>query len=151
MFYNLFQRGGDDDLCAVFSDPDLLYVKENGPSWVKLGMLYTWLPRSMPNADQYRSMPIKIVLLIPMPIKKDQWRSMLIKLSQYFSIKINRHWSPLIFIERYFGKIPQFWSVLIGGVLFTIMLSCFWPLSSWPGVWLDWIVLSCSMWNCVLI
>ena len=39
-------------------------------------MIISGLPRSMLNADQYQSIPIRIALLIPMAINKDQCRSM---------------------------------------------------------------------------
>ncbi len=68
----------------------------------------TGLPQSMPNANQYRSMSIKSVLLIPMLIKKYQCRSNCL------------NWSALIFIEWYFGSalisIDRH-RALIGGVL----------------------------------
>ena len=48
-------------------------------------------------------MPIKIVLLIPMPINSDHCRSMSIDSDQR-RIGIDRNWSALIGIERYFGS-----------------------------------------------
>ncbi len=59
---------------------------------------YSGLPRSMPNVDQCRSMPIKILALIPMLINSDQCRSMPINSSQCRSMPIN---ARLIGIDRH--------------------------------------------------
>ena len=49
----------------------------------------TGLPRSLPNADQCRSIPIKILALIPMPINSDHCRSIPLNFSQFRSMPIN--------------------------------------------------------------
>ncbi len=74
--------------------------------------LFPGLPRSMPNADQCRSMPIKILALIPMSINSDQCRSMPINCEL---IGIDRHWSELIDIginARILIGIDRHWSAL---------------------------------------
>ena len=74
------------------------------------------LPRSMPNADQCRSVPIKIMALIrnvsqcqSLPIIADQCRSIPLNSSQFREelIGIDRNWSTL-------GSMPEFWLALIG-------------------------------------
>ncbi len=74
------------------------------------------LPRSLHNADQYQSMPIKIMELIPTLINSSQCRSMpdqaaLISINHRESMPldlalrdIERNWSALIDIERNFGE-----------------------------------------------
>ncbi len=44
---------------------------------------------SIPNADQLRSIKIRIQKLIPMWINKDHCRSIPINKDQYYSMKIN--------------------------------------------------------------
>ncbi len=58
------------------------------------------LPRSMPNADQYWSMLIKIGLLIPMPIKNDQL------------ITIDLYWEVFWINSRILIGIDRYWSAL---------------------------------------
>ena len=102
-------------------------------------MQHAGLPRSMPNADQFRSMPIKIKALIRnvsqcrfLPINSSQCRSMpdqgtsktLVMpinagsiLLDPALIRIERNWSELIGIDRNWMTLvsmPEFWSTLIG-------------------------------------
>ncbi len=68
------------------------------------------LPRSMPNANQYQSMPIKILELIQ---NTSQYRSMVINANQIFSILLNKevfrkfdqNWSSLIFFLSFLSGI----------------------------------------------
>ena len=85
------------------------------------------------SLDQCRSMPIKIMALIPMLINSDQCRSMPINSDQFLSMPINarssridpalisidRHWSAMIGIDRHWYQlilvgIDRHWSKFIG-------------------------------------
>ena len=63
------------------------------------------LPLALPNADQCWSKSCYWSQCRSMPINSSQWSTLR---------RIERNWSAMIDIDRYFGSMPEFWSVLIG-------------------------------------
>ncbi len=111
-------------------------------------IMITGLPRSLPNADQCRSMAIKILALIrnssqlrSLPINADQFLSISLNSDQCRSMPINarssridlalididRHWSTLIDIDRH-------WSTLIGIDRHWSALICIYINFSWSAM-----------------
>ncbi len=74
------------------------------------------LPRSMPNADQCWSMPIKILALIPMSINSDQCRSIPFNADQCRSMQINARSSRIDwqFLLCFTDALIRHWLALIG-------------------------------------
>ena len=92
--------------------------------------IITGLPRSLPNADQCRSMPIKIMALIrnvsqcrSLPIIADQCRSMPINADQCRSMPIKIMALIRNVSQSTLGSMPEFWAALIGLI----------GIGHWPG------------------
>ena len=75
-----------------------------------ISCILSGLIASIIYADLYRSIKIRLTLLIPMWINKDLCRSMRIYVG---SRQIDRNWSANVFIDLYFGSMSVIWFLLI--------------------------------------
>ncbi len=88
-----------------------------------ISSMNTYLPRSLPNANQCRSILSKIMVLIPMPINTNHCRSEL--------RGIDQHRLAIIGTERDFGSMSRFICIdlhqeMTDGVLWTVPCRLYW-------------------------